>query len=122
MIVKFPAARTRRITSRRPRRSKNGTPEERAARLEATLVRHEQARKPRGSKNGSPEERSAKLPPPAAVIEFTRRRIERLQRMARSIPKPQNAFEAVLSELREPELLAVGKYIDAALEQLDTAT
>lgn len=31
MIVKFPYAVSRRVLSRRPRRSKNGTPEERAA-------------------------------------------------------------------------------------------
>jgi hypothetical protein len=31
MIVKFPYCPSRRVMSRRPRRSKNGTPEERAA-------------------------------------------------------------------------------------------
>jgi hypothetical protein len=31
MILKFPARAARRIAARRPRRSKNGTPEERAA-------------------------------------------------------------------------------------------
>src|SRR5690349_3022149 len=35
MIVLFPPSKSRRITSRRPRRSKNGTPEERAAKKAA---------------------------------------------------------------------------------------
>jgi hypothetical protein len=34
-IVKFPAIAARRIAARRPRRSKNGTPEERAAKAAA---------------------------------------------------------------------------------------
>jgi hypothetical protein len=34
-IVKFPAIASRRIAARRPRRSKNGTPEERAAKAAA---------------------------------------------------------------------------------------
>jgi len=35
MLVKFPAIASRRIAARRPRRSKNGTPEERAAKAAA---------------------------------------------------------------------------------------
>jgi hypothetical protein len=34
-VVKFPASAARRIAARRPRRSKNGTPEERAAKAAA---------------------------------------------------------------------------------------
>jgi hypothetical protein len=34
-VVKFPASASRRIAARRPRRSKNGTPEERAAKAAA---------------------------------------------------------------------------------------
>ena len=35
-VVKFPAIAARRIAARRPRRSKNGTPEERAAKAAAS--------------------------------------------------------------------------------------
>ena len=35
MILKFPYSASRRIAARRPRRSKNGTPEERAAKAAA---------------------------------------------------------------------------------------
>jgi hypothetical protein len=44
MIVKFPYRMSRRVAARRPRRSKNGTPEERAAKAQglghrdATLI------------------------------------------------------------------------------------
>jgi hypothetical protein len=37
-VVKFPAIAARRIAARRPRRSKNGTPEERAAKAAATCA------------------------------------------------------------------------------------
>ena len=37
MIVKFPYSAARRVHSRRPRRSKNGTPEERAAKVAAAM-------------------------------------------------------------------------------------
>jgi hypothetical protein len=37
MLVKFPYSASRRVAARRPRRSKNGTPEERAAKAAAKL-------------------------------------------------------------------------------------
>jgi hypothetical protein len=37
-VVKFPAIASRRIAARRPRRSKNGTPEERAAKAAANAA------------------------------------------------------------------------------------
>lgn len=74
MLVKFPAIKSRRITSRRPRRSKNGTPEQRAAKAaeEQSALRApaECVDKPRRSKNGTPEERAAKKKPPADVIDI----------------------------------------------------
>jgi len=66
-IFKFPDKLKRRLDSRRPRRSKNGTPEERAAKAAAQppkqvvdLKRQAAAKRPRRSKNGTPEERAAK--------------------------------------------------------------
>ena len=56
-IVKFPGRISRRIACRRPRRSKNGTPEERAAK--AAVIVHRPLKR-RASKNGTPEERAAK--------------------------------------------------------------
>jgi hypothetical protein len=56
-IVKFPGRISRRIACRRPRRSKNGTPEERAAKATAIVDRPIKRRR---SKNGTPEERAAK--------------------------------------------------------------
>ena len=57
-IVKFPYSASRRVAARRPRRSKNGTPEERAVKrvveaAPAPVI-------PRRSKNGTPAERAAK--------------------------------------------------------------
>jgi hypothetical protein len=65
-IYKFPDRAKRRMLSRRPRRSKNGTPEERAAKVatqppkEVDAKRSASAKRPRRSKNGTPEERAAK--------------------------------------------------------------
>ena len=56
-IVQFPGRISRRITCRRPRRSKNGTPEERAAKSAVVVDR---PIKRRQSKNGTPKERAAK--------------------------------------------------------------
>ena len=65
MIVDFPplAARraAKRLASSRPRRSKNGTPEERAAKAAlAPTVGDPRVIKRRRSKNGTPEERAAR--------------------------------------------------------------
>jgi hypothetical protein len=63
MIVEFPKAKTaysraaRSLAASRPRRSKNGTPEERAAKAAPVVAR---VVIPRRSKNGTPEERAAK--------------------------------------------------------------
>ena len=67
MIVEFPdLAFRRREASRQPRRSKNGTPEERTA--QAGPPRADRVRKQRRSKNGTPEERAAKLQATSAKI------------------------------------------------------
>jgi hypothetical protein len=58
VIIKFPYNACRRIIARRPRRSKNGTPEERAAKGTPKLAGPSRNR---WSKNGSPQQRAAKL-------------------------------------------------------------
>jgi hypothetical protein len=66
MLLKFPDRAFRlREASRRPRRSKNGTPEERAQ--AAAPVAETRVRKQRRSKNGTPEERAAKKLPAALI-------------------------------------------------------
>jgi hypothetical protein len=71
MLVKFPYSASRRIFARRPRRSKNGTPEERAAAQAAETATTEPAHKQRRSKNGTPEQRAAKVAA-CTVIELQR--------------------------------------------------
>jgi hypothetical protein len=78
-IVKFPTAKTvasrverraeRRAAASKPRNSKNGTPEERAA-ARANGPFRKVPFKPRRSKNGAPEERAAKKAAGAAVVEL----------------------------------------------------
>ena len=72
MLVKFPYSASRRIFARRARRSKNGTPEERAAAQAAETATTEPARKQRRSKNGTPEQRAAKVAA-CTVVEHPRR-------------------------------------------------
>jgi len=73
MLVKFPYSASRRMFARRQRRSKNGTPEERAAAQAARSPAIEPLRKQRRSKNGTAEEREAKAARAATVIELPRR-------------------------------------------------
>ena len=72
MIVEFPYHAARRAFARRPRRSKNGTPEERAAAQATATAATEPIRKQRRSKNGTPEMRGAKAASSATVIELPR--------------------------------------------------
>jgi hypothetical protein len=65
-VIKLPYSVTRRWQARRPRRSKNGTPEERAA-AQPTVVSGAPA-KPRRSKNGTPEVRAARRVAPSATV------------------------------------------------------
>jgi hypothetical protein len=76
-IFKFPYSR--REAARRPRRSKNGTPEEREAKAGAAAFRAVPF-KPRRSKNGTPEERAAKLQR-AAVIDLAPQRELRVKQL-----------------------------------------
>jgi hypothetical protein len=108
-IVKFPYSASRRVAARRPRRSKNGTPEERAAKLApeagpATVI-------PRRSKNGTPEERAAKASL-GTVINVTSRltsRAEAAQRRAEAdAPMTKEEFAAALSQLNTKQLMMVG--------------
>ena len=88
-IVKFPYSASRRVVARRPRRSKNGMPEERAAKRTAeagpaTVI-------PRRSKNGTPEERAAKNPP-ATVSNVVSRLLAR--RTEANTPMTKDEFAA----------------------------
>jgi hypothetical protein len=73
-VVEFPKPKTynreaRRAAASKPRNSKNGTPEERAA-AKANGPFRKVPFKPRRSKNGAPEERAAKKAAGAAVVEL----------------------------------------------------
>jgi hypothetical protein len=75
MIIEFPKKNAawraaKRLAASRPRRSKNGTPEERAAKAAPAAAR---VVIPRKSKNGTPEERAAKKASAAIVIDVTER-------------------------------------------------
>lgn len=66
-IVQFPdRGFHRRALARRPRNSKNGSPEQRAASAAPAAI--EPPRKRRNSKNGSPEARAAKIAATSAKI------------------------------------------------------
>ena len=83
-IVEFPKAKgaanraarraARSLAASKPRRSKNGTPEERAAKAGRVV---ERAIIPRRSKNGTPEERAAKRAT-ASVVEIAPRGADRI--------------------------------------------
>jgi hypothetical protein len=95
-IVKFPYSR--REAARRPRRSKNGTPEEREAKVGAAAFRAVPF-KPRRSKNGTPEERAAKQQPPAGIIDLAPERALRVkQRLNVECPAPAVAKTQTESE------------------------
>jgi hypothetical protein len=82
-IFKFPYSR--REAARRPRRSKNGTPEEREAKAGAAAFRSVPF-KPRRSKNGTPGERAARQTA-AAVIDLAPERADRVkQRFTHAMP------------------------------------
>jgi hypothetical protein len=83
-IVKFPYSR--REAARRPRRSKNGTPEERDAKAGVAAFRSVPF-KPRRSKNGTPEERAAKQPP-AAIFDLAPERANRVKQHFSSTKAP----------------------------------
>jgi hypothetical protein len=82
-IFKFPYSR--REAARRPRRSKNGTPEERDAKAGAAAFRIVPF-KARRSKNGTPGERAA-TKTAAAVIDLAPERASRVkQRLSDEMP------------------------------------
>jgi hypothetical protein len=64
----------RRLAASKPRNSKNGTPEERAAKAGPVVDR---VRIPRRSKNGTPEERAAKKAS-APIVEIAPQRADRI--------------------------------------------
>jgi hypothetical protein len=87
VMFKFPDRAARRAArqeaARKPRRSKNGTPEERVA-AEANGPFRKVPFKPRRSKNGTPDERAAKKAAGAAVVELGTRVSEGI--LSRKIP------------------------------------
>jgi hypothetical protein len=105
MLVKFPYSASRRLVARRPRRSKNGTPEERAAKA-ASRPTIDGPRIPRRSKNGTPEERAAKKAP-AAVLDATLRLASRAE-TARRQAEANRQFAAayVAATLAQREIMA----------------
>lgn len=75
MILKFPGSASRPILARRPRRSKNGTPEERAAKV-AGDPKTGAPKRQRWSKNGTPAQRAAKAVArtrPATIVNLSQR-------------------------------------------------
>jgi hypothetical protein len=78
-VVEFPkpqgySREARRLAASKPRNSKNGTPEERAAKAGPVV---ERVVIPRRSKNGTPEQRAAKKAS-AAILEIAPRRADRI--------------------------------------------
>jgi hypothetical protein len=95
MIVEFPYRASRRAFARRPRRSKNGTPDERAAAAAqaATTAATDPVRKQRRSKNGTPEERAVRKALLATPIDLTASRAKRVERAMASRPRPMTPDE-----------------------------
>jgi hypothetical protein len=122
-IVEFPkslaaANRVERRAARsaaasKPRNSKNGTPEERAAKAGPVVDR---VRIPRRSKNGTPEERAAKKPS-AAIVEIAPRRADRI---VASVVKLLRKDEGVAQSGVPRETLAARREAMSALvEQME---
>lgn len=102
----FPGrAQRRREAARRPRRSKNGTPEQRAAKACPGIERE---RKQRRSKNGTPEERAAKQQSAQIVHIGPRRDL-------RASPRPMmtsEEFADAVSRLNPRELRELNDLMD----------
>jgi hypothetical protein len=92
-IVNFPYSASRRVMSRRPRRSKNGTPEERAAKAAA----------------GRPDPSTA-----PNVVEISRRSVER---NTPCNPEESAYFRAALAQLHPSELARVAAMVERLLEE-----
>jgi hypothetical protein len=120
-IVKFPYSTSRRVVARRPRRSKNGTPEERAAKLAPEAAPAPVI--PRRSKNGTAEERAAKASL-GTIIDVKSRlasRAEAAQRRAEAdAPMTKEEFTAALSQLSTKQLMMVAHRVEALKQEQDT--
>lgn len=106
MIVKFPnRSYKKRLAARRPRRSKNGTPEERAAKAPpASPPTPGVHNKQRRSKNGTPEQRAARKRS-ATVIKiepYWTRRTKPAAQMVR--PLSTEEFAAVVAQMDQGQL------------------
>jgi hypothetical protein len=102
-VVEFPKPKAynreaRRLAASKPRCSKNGTPEERAAKAGPVADR---VRIPRRSKNGTPEERAAKKAS-AAIVAIAPQRADRIAAsVVKLIGKDEGA--ALLKFVRQTE-------------------
>jgi hypothetical protein len=120
-IVKFPYSASRRVVSRRPRRSKNGTPEERAAKLVSEGAPVPVI--PRRSKNGTPEDRAAKASL-GTIIDVKSRlasRAEAAQRRAEAdAPMTKEEFADALSQLSTKQLMMVSHRVEVLKQEQAT--
>jgi hypothetical protein len=111
-IVKFPYSASRRVAARRPRRSKNGTPEEREAKLAS-----EAAPAPvisRRSKNGTPEDRAAKASL-GTVIDVKSRLASRAEADA---PMTKEEFAAAYTAATPAQQAIVRTMLEGAHEEI----
>jgi hypothetical protein len=119
MIVEFPFSASRRAFARRQRRSKNGTPEERAAAQAAKSAATEPVRKQRRSKNGTPEARAAQKALLAMPIDLTVARAKRVERVmaSRPVPMTPDEFAAAYNAASPMQQTILRTMIEEAVEQ-----
>jgi hypothetical protein len=122
-VVEFPKAKTaarqqaRRLAASKPRCSKNGTPEERAAKAGPVV---ERVRIPRRSKNGTPEQRAAKKAS-VAIVAIAPQRADRIvASVVKLVRKDQGATQSgkpreTLAARRE----AMSALYEAMVEQME---
>jgi hypothetical protein len=124
MIVEFPTAKTaasraaKRLAASRPRRSKNGTPEERAAKA-GTAPAADRPRIPRRSTNGTPGERAAKMAS-ATVLDVTSRLASRAaaaqRRTAANRPTTKEEFAVLYNAATPTQQAIVRAMMERAIE------
>jgi hypothetical protein len=103
----------RRLAASKPRRSKNGTPEERAAKAGPVVDR---VRIPRRSKNGTPEQRAAKKTS-AAIVAIAPQRADRIVPSVVRLLRKDDA--AAKSSAPRDTLAARREAMSAFVEQME---
>jgi hypothetical protein len=124
MLITFPKARTgasrakKRAAASRPRKSKNGTPEERAAKA-AALPAVARVIIPRPSKNGTPEERAAKRAATATVVDVTSRLTRRAAatRATKGEPMTREEFLSFYNAATPAQQAVIRAKLEALAEQ-----